>query len=147
MRRNRLMTIMAAGLLALASSLAGAAHAGEDGRQQVVYHVADPEKVAFALGNIRNHIEGMGGPEKVEIVLVVHGPGLKAFQELQAEPRVKEGVAALREDGVEFEACGNTLKALGVELFDLLPGFEKVDQGGVVRIAQLQEKGYIYIRP
>ncbi len=29
----------------------------------------------------------------------------------------------------------------------LLPGFVKVDQGGVVRIAQLQSEGYVYLRP
>jgi intracellular sulfur oxidation DsrE/DsrF family protein len=30
----------------------------------------DLDKVSFALGNIRNHFDGMGGPDKVAIALV-----------------------------------------------------------------------------
>jgi hypothetical protein len=39
------------------------------------------------------------------------------------------------------------MKALDVGLDELLPNFVQVDQGGVVRIAELQAQGYIYIRP
>jgi intracellular sulfur oxidation DsrE/DsrF family protein len=114
----------------------------------VVYHVADAEKVRFVLGNIRNHIKGVGGPENVEIVLVVHGPALKMFHDLEAANDVRESVAALVKDNVGFAACGNTMRAQGVEDLDgILPGFVRADEGGVVRIAELQSQGYIYIRP
>jgi intracellular sulfur oxidation DsrE/DsrF family protein len=119
--------------------------AGE--KQKVVYHVADAEKVQFALGNIRNHIEGVGGTENVEIILVVHGPAGKMFQDIEATDRVRNMVKSLQDDGVQFDMCGNTMRAQDVELGDLLPGFVRVDQGGVVRIAELQQQGYIYIRP
>lgn len=144
-RRNLLIALVTS-VFALGSLVGQAALADTD-KQRVVYHVADPEKVGFALNNIRNHINGMGGPDQVDIILVVHGPGLKEFNDLQAEEKVKEQVAALKEDGVKFEACGNTMNVLGVDLFDLVPGFARVDQGGVVRIAQLQQQGYLYIRP
>lgn len=146
MKRRHFHRTILGGLLAVLMPLQ-AVVAGDEAKQKVVYHVADVDKVAFALGNIRNHIAGMGGPDAVDIVLVAHGPGVKAFNDLEADPKVKERVAALQEDGVEFEVCGNTLKALGMSLFDLVPGFERVDQGGVVRIAQLQQQGYLYIRP
>jgi intracellular sulfur oxidation DsrE/DsrF family protein len=29
----------------------------------------------------------------------------------------------------------------------LLPGFVTAEQGGVVRIAELQSQGYVYLRP
>jgi intracellular sulfur oxidation DsrE/DsrF family protein len=119
--------------------------AGE--KQKVVYHVADAEKVQFALGNIRNHIEGVGGPENAEIILVVHGPAGKMFQDIEATDRVRNMVKSLQDDGVQFDMCGNTMRAQDVELGDLLPGFVRVDQGGVVRIAELQQQGYLYIRP
>ena len=45
----------------------------------MVYHLTDLDKVGFALGNIKNHYEGVGGPANVTIVLVVYGPALKAF--------------------------------------------------------------------
>jgi intracellular sulfur oxidation DsrE/DsrF family protein len=34
-----------------------------------------------------------------------------------------------------------------VTLKDLLPGFVSLEQGGVVRIAELQSQGYVYLRP
>ena len=118
-----------------------------DEKQKVVYHLSEAEKVNFVLSNIKNHIEGMGGPENVEIILVAHGPGLKAFHEIEASDQLKSMITNLQSEGVQFNACGNTMRAQGVELSDLLPGFVRVDQGGVVRIAQLQQQGYIYIRP
>ena len=116
-------------------------------KQRVVYHVSEAEKVNFALNNIRNHIKGVGGPDNVEIVLVVHGPGLKGFHDIEATDKVRQLLTSLQSDGVQFNACGNTMRAQGVELDELLPGFVRVDQGGVVRIAELQAQGYLYIRP
>lgn len=116
-------------------------------KQKVAYHVSDAEKVSFALGNIRNHIKGMGGPQNVEIILVVHGPAANMFQEISATAEVRSAVDGLRKDGVEFDMCANILKAKNLELKDLAPGFVKAENGGVVRIAQLQQQGYIYIRP
>lgn len=116
-------------------------------KQKVVYHVSDIEKVPFALGNIRNHIKGMGGPQNVEIVLVVHGPAADMFQEISATDEVRSAVDGLWKDGVEFDMCANIMRAKNLELKDLLPGFVKAENGGVVRIAQLQQHGYAYIRP
>ena len=132
-------------LVAFLLLLAGPLRAAE--KQKVVYHLADAEKVQFVLGNIRNHIKGVGGPDKVEIVLVVHGPAGKMFQDIEATDKVRSLVASLQADGVQFDMCGNTMRAQGVGLEDLLPGFVRVDQGGVVRIAELQQQGYLYIRP
>ena len=42
---------------------------------------------------------------------------------------------------------GNSMKTQNVTLKDLLPGFGIADQGGVVRIAELQALGYAYLKP
>jgi intracellular sulfur oxidation DsrE/DsrF family protein len=39
------------------------------------------------------------------------------------------------------------MKAQKITLNDLLPGFVSADRGGVVRIAELQSQGYLYLRP
>jgi len=39
------------------------------------------------------------------------------------------------------------MKSQNVALEDLLPGFISADKGGVVRIAELQSQGYLYLRP
>lgn len=131
--------------LLITATLATGAWAAD--KLKVVYHVSEIERVGFTLGNMRNHIKGVGGAQNVELVLVAHGPALKAFHEMQANDKIMSRVKALQGDGVHFEACGNTMNAQGVSLGDLLPDFARRDEGGVVRIAQLQSQGYLYIRP
>ena len=72
---------------------------------------------------------------------------LKAFHAALADPAVKQAVSNIKEEGVSLDACANTMAAQKVDEKGLLPGFVKVDQGGVVRIAQLQGDGYVYLRP
>jgi len=62
---------------------------------KVVYHLSDLEKVAFVLGNIENHLAGVGGPEKVTIALVVHGPALRAFHSAGANPDTARKLASV----------------------------------------------------
>jgi len=139
---NNVISYLAAACAILVLSLGSGPAAAAD-KQKVVYHVADAEKVQFALGNIRNHIEGVGGPQNVEIVLVVHGPAGQMFQNIEATDKVRSMVSALQANGVAFNMCGNTMRAQGIQLEELLPGFVQVDQGGVVRIAELQQQGYV----
>lgn len=147
-RRNILWSAVSAFGAALAISRAEAAtEAGAGNKLKVVYHLSDAEKVNFVLGNIQNHIDGVGGPEHVTIALVIHGPALKAFHSTQANPDVSKRVGDFSKDGVELAACGNTMKAQNVTLTDLLPGFVSAEQGGVVRLVELQSQGYLYLRP
>lgn len=145
-RRNLFARLAAAGA-AGALAFRGQAVAAQPGVPRVAYHLSDTEKVAFVLGNIANHIKGMGGPDRVKIVLVVHGPALSQFRQSAANPDIVRKVSAAVESGVGLDACGNTLEAQQLELADLLPGFVRVDQGGVTRLAQLQAEGYAYLRP
>jgi hypothetical protein len=147
LRRNILTAMLAAGggLLAAAGATRPA-HAAPD-KTKVVYHLCDLDKVAFVLGNIRNHYDGVGGPGNVTIALVVMGPALKAFQTGQASPDLARHVGEFAKSGLALTACGNTMKGQKVTLADLLPGFIKADEGGVVRIADLQSQGYVYLRP
>ena len=39
------------------------------------------------------------------------------------------------------------MKSQNITLKDLLPGFIVAERGGVVRIAELQSQGYVYLRP
>jgi uncharacterized protein len=147
-RRNILWsTVTALGAALGASSAKAATDAGPGNKLKVVYHLSDAEKVNFVLGNIQNHIDGVGGPEHVTIALVIHGPALKAFHLAQANPDISKRIGDFSKDGVELAACGNTMKAQNVTLTDLLPGFVSAEKGGVVRLAELQSQGYLYLRP
>ena len=132
---------------AFAASRAGAAESPAQDKLKVVYHLSDFDKVPFVIGNIQNHFDGVGGPDHVTIVLVVHGPALRAFQSAQATPDLAQHLGRLSKAGLALAACGNTIRAQKIGLADLLPGFIVADKGGVVRIAELQSQGYLYLRP
>jgi uncharacterized protein len=147
-RRSILWGVVSALTGAFAASRARAAtEASPAARLKVVYHLSDLDKVNFVLGNIQNHFDGVGGPAHVTIALVVHGPALRAFHSASANPDLSRRVQQFSGDGVELAACGNTMKSQDVSLRELLPGFVVADKGGVVRLAELQSQGYLYLRP
>ena len=147
-RRNILWgAISAAGAAFVASRANAATETPAPARLKVVYHLSDLDKVTFVLGNIQNHLDGVGGPDNVTIALVVHGQALRAFHLASANPDTAKRVGQFSKAGLEFAACGNTMKSQSVGLKDLLPGFVAAETGGVVRIAELQSRGYLYLRP
>jgi intracellular sulfur oxidation DsrE/DsrF family protein len=147
-RRNILWAAVSAVGAAFASSRASAAtETAPLNKLKVAYHLSDLDKVNFVIGNIQNHLDGVGGPENVTIALVVHGPALRAFHSASVNPDLSRHVGQFSKAGLELAACGNTMKAQNVSLKDLLPGFVSADKGGVVRLAELQSQGYLYLRP
>jgi uncharacterized protein len=147
-RRNMLTAALgSAGAMAAAALAATRAKAAAPDAAKVVYHLDELDKVDFVLGNIANHYKGMGGPDKVTIALVIHGPALKAFHAAGAGPDITKRAGEMTKSGLQLNACINTMHAQNVTLKDLLPGFVVADKGGVVRIAELQSQGYAYLRP
>jgi hypothetical protein len=149
-RRNLLSAALAAtGALFAAGSRSARAQTQTPTRDaaKVVYHLSDLEKVQFVLGNIDHHLAGAGGPDRVTIQLVVHGPALRAFHAAAANPETARKVAGVVKADVRLAACGHSMRGQNVTLKDLLPGFTVADRGGVVLIAELQAQGYVYLRP
>jgi Uncharacterized conserved protein len=86
-RRSILWAAASAFGAAFAASRAGAAtETPPAAKLKVVYHLSDLDKVSFVVGNIQNHLDGVGGPDKVTIALVVHGQALRAFHTASANP-------------------------------------------------------------
>jgi intracellular sulfur oxidation DsrE/DsrF family protein len=145
--RRGLVARLAAAATGLAAFRFADAKADQVSAPRVAYHLADREKVSFVLGNIDNHIKGMGGPDKVQIALVVHGPALLEFKKDRANDDLARRLGQVNDFGVSLGACGNTLDAQKMDVAQLLPGFVRVDEGGVVRLANLQAQGWAYLRP
>ncbi len=143
MERRNLFCIALAGLAGLAATGARA----DVRAQKVVYHLADPEKVGFVLGNIRNHLDGAGGPAAIRVALVVHGRALAAFRADAHDRAVHEATEAAAKAGVALYACAHTMDAMKLGLNDLRPGFAAAEKGGVVLLADLQAQGWAYLRP
>lgn len=138
-------SVLAAGTGMLAAG--AAARADTPKIPRVVYHLSDLEKVNFVLGNLRNHIDGMGGPDTVQLAVVVHGPPLRAFRADAGSDDVRVKVAGFVRDGVAFHACHNTMEGMKLTLASLMPGFAVAERGGVVKLAEMQTQGWLYLRP
>lgn len=78
---------------------------------------------------------------------MVHGAALKSFLRSGMDPEVKRALETLQTEGLAFGACGNTLKGLRITLADVAEGARELPQGGVVRVMELQEQGYAYVKP
>jgi len=149
--RTVLALVVGLALAASAAVSADASHLEENPRKhKVVYHLdeAGADKARFVLGNIQNHVDGVGGWQNIEALeLVVNGPALKSFVASSMNPELRQALQELQRDGLAFGAWATPLKAFTVTLDQLPAGARPLPQGGVVRVMELQEQGYAYIRP
>lgn len=114
--------------------------------EKVVYHINDAGLARVALRNIENHLSA--SPD-AKIVVVTHGKGIDF---LLNEAKDDKGafapqVAGLKEKGVDFRVCRNTLK--GRKLDDSAVSMEaQVVPSGVAEIGKLQAReGFVYLKP
>ena len=114
-------------------------------KAKAVFQVSDndPQKWNLALNNARNVQDDYGGPEAVDLEIVVYGPGIGM---LKAGSPVAERVADAVKSGVKVVACENTMKAQKLVYADMLPSVGFVP-AGVVELMKKQQQGYAYIRP
>ena len=85
--------------------------------------------------------------DNIKIVVTCFGPGIHILAKKPGRPVAKEimeRVSSLEVYGVEFHACGNTMKSLKWTEKDLHP-FVKVVEVGAADLLGLQEQGFSYI--
>ena len=124
--------------------------AAEQEKMKVVYHVdgTDVGTAKYAMALINKHIEAEGGPDKIDIVLVVHGPALKLFDKKTVDPVLKDKLKMVIDKGAQAEMCQVSMKLFGTPLEQLVAGFKPTEHPvAVKRIADLQKAGYVYIKP
>jgi intracellular sulfur oxidation DsrE/DsrF family protein len=119
-------------------------------RLAVQVNVNEPAAMNLALNNAVNVAQYYKEhDETVEIEIVAYGPGLHMLRD-DTSP-VKERIRSLSEStpNISFKACGNTQQNMQkVEAKDIpLVSQAKVVKSGVVRLMELQEQGWSYIRP
>lgn len=150
-RTMRVLAVASVGLSVLSAGPTAATHLKQNPRKHRIMYQLDEagvDRAKFVLGNIRNHVQGVGGWPNIEAFeLVVFGPALRSFATKTMDPELKGVLESLQTQGLTFGACGNTMKNLSITLEQLPEGAKGLPQGGVVRIMELQEQGYTYIRP
>jgi len=131
-------------------------------KQKVVYHINydNPKQQKGALRNIQNHINAVGA-DNLEIRVVLHGNGLsllvlpesleklKKFKFANADDNLSAKIDGLKNQGVSFDICKNTVVGRNVNIEDDLYNVSESDivPSGVAELVKLQMQGFSYIKP
>jgi intracellular sulfur oxidation DsrE/DsrF family protein len=136
-------------------AFASAASAADEKKpHRLAIHVDqnDPQVMNLALNNATNVIEYYRGKkEDVDVDIVTYGPGLHMLR-ADTSP-VQDRIKRLKElafpGKIEFSACDNTKR--GMEKAEgkaiSIVSDATLVPSGVVRLMELQEQGWSYLRP
>jgi intracellular sulfur oxidation DsrE/DsrF family protein len=112
----------------------------------------DPAVMNLALNNVKNIVEHFRGKnEAIEIEIVAYGPGLHMLRAdtSPVKDRIKQMSEASIPSKIVFSACNNTKQGMEkreAHAISIIPQATIVPSG-VVRIMELQERGWSYVRP
>lgn len=114
---------------------------------KVVYHINEGlEKASDLLRNVQNHLQA---DPKAKIVVVGHSKGID-FMLDGAEDKNKNPYNVIMENlagkGVEFRVCNNTLVSRKIDA-SKVSAPATIVPSGVAEVANLQAKGFVYLKP
>lgn len=125
---------------------------GRSPSHQVAIHVDDNDAkvMNLALNNAKNVLDYYQSKgETITIEIVTYGPGLHMLRADTSPVKQRIAEMSLAAPEISFAACNNTQVNMsrqeGKEV--VLVSEARVVPSGVVRLIELQEKGYSYIRP
>jgi intracellular sulfur oxidation DsrE/DsrF family protein len=157
---KQLINTILAGLFVI-TGLGAAPALAEGDKQKVVYHINydDPNHETAALRNVQNHINAVGA-ENLDLKVVLHGDGLALLLYPDAKDHTKmkmanatdemqAKIAGLKQQGIQFQICANTLKGRKIDAKQDLYDVDDADivPSGVAQLGILQSQGYAYIKP
>jgi intracellular sulfur oxidation DsrE/DsrF family protein len=110
----------------------------------------DPAAMNLALNNAMNVAEYYKETgENLKIEVVTFGPGLHMLRDDTSPVKARIETMSLSNPEISFKACGNTQanmhKAENKDI-PIIRGVEVV-KSGVIRIMELQEQGWTYVKP
>ncbi len=149
--RSFCKAIAVAAMLVL-TSLSGFAADVKEHRVAIHVDQNDPAVMNLVLNNAANIMEQYKSKnETVQIEIVTYGPGLHMLRAdtSPVQDRIKQIVDASFPSSVKFSACGNTKDGMEKregKAISIISQAELVPSGAV-RLIELQEKGWSYLRP
>ena len=133
----------------------GKAEGGKAKHRVAIQISSEEHKVQeLALGNAHNYAayyKAKSEPYQIEVV--AFGPG---YNMMRSDISMVAGnIEALKKelgDGITFSACQNTRKAIAASMGQTPEQVPQIKEAtdtpsGIVRLAELQEQGWAYIRP
>ncbi|CAN5396148.1 hypothetical protein BH10PSE11_BH10PSE11_00350 [soil metagenome] len=147
-----LCNAVAAALMLVFMASPGVAADKKEHRVSIQVDQNDPALMNLALNNANNIMEQYKSQgETVQIEVVTYGPGLHMLRAdtSPVQDRIKQTIDASFPSSVKFIACNNTKQGMekreGKDV-SLVSQAELVPSGAV-RLIELQEKGWTYLRP
>lgn len=117
-------------------------------QQKVVYHINNLQTANGALRNVKNHLNALGD-ENAEIIVVTHSSGAFAMVDGTKDKKgnsFEDTIQKLSNRGVKFTICANTIRGKKIDKNKINLN-AKVIPSGVAEVAELQMKGYLYVKP
>jgi intracellular sulfur oxidation DsrE/DsrF family protein len=95
---------------------------------------------------LENHVRAVGA-DNLKLMVVLQGNGADFLARAKAKPAFARRVDALKEKGVRFLICRNTLIGRAIDPFTDLYGVAREDvvRSAVAELAALQQEGYVYL--
>ena len=144
--------VIAAALLSLTFATSALAADTKPHRVTIQIDQNDPQVMNLVLNNATNVIEHYRAKnEDVDIDIVAYGPGLHMLRSdtSPVQDRIKRLKDMVFPGKLQFSACNNTKEGMEKKEGHPVPVMSEavLVPSGVVRLMELQEKGWSYIRP
>jgi intracellular sulfur oxidation DsrE/DsrF family protein len=97
--------------------------------------------------NVAQYYKDLG--QKVSIEVVTYGPGLHMLRDDTSPVKARIETLALSTPEISYKACGNTQENMSKaenKSIPIIPQAQVV-KSGIVRVMELPEQGWSYVRP
>lgn len=116
-----------------------------DNPRKIVFSIdtIDDKEVNHVISTVNNVIK-FYRPENTEVVVVVYSQGVKILRK-DSDVDTRKRIEALMTYDIEFVACENSLRTLGIKKKELMDDLS-FGTAGIVEIIERQLQGFIYIK-
>lgn len=116
-----------------------------DNPRKIVFSIdtLDDKEVNHVISTVNNVIK-FYRPENTEVIVVVYSQGVKILRK-DSDEHTRKRIEALMTYDIEFVACENSLRTLGIKKKELM---EDLNYGtaGIVEIIERQLQGFVYVK-
>ena len=117
--------------------------------------IDNPRKILFSIDTLKdkevnhvistvNNVIKFYRPENTEVVVVVYSQGVKILRK-NSDKEIRKRIEALMTYDIEFVACENSLRTLGIKKKELIDDVS-FGTAGIVEIIERKLQGFTYIK-
>ena len=117
--------------------------------------IDNPRKIVFSIDSFNdikanhvistvNNVIKYYGPENTEVVIVMYSQGVRNLLK-SGDIEIRKRIESLMTYDIEFVACENSLRTLGIKKKQLIDDLS-FGTAGIVEIIERQLRGYVYIK-